>query len=90
MKVSFHKKFLKDLTGLPPAYRKRVEMLVFRAFPEARAVLEVKGVEKLKGHQQHYKIRVGDYRVGFEVTPEGVTFERVLHRKEIYRYFPIE
>jgi len=31
---------------------------------------------------------VGDYRVGVIFEEETVTFCRVLHRKEIYRYFP--
>ncbi len=44
--------------------------------------------EKLKGYAGYYKTRFGDYRVGMRVDGETVTFERVLHRKEIYRKFP--
>ncbi|MCC5620529.1 type II toxin-antitoxin system RelE/ParE family toxin [Nostoc sp. CHAB 5715] len=33
-------------------------------------------------------MRVGDYRIGFTVAGDTITFVRVLHRKDIYRYFP--
>ena len=29
-----------------------------------------------------------DYRVGLSLESDGIVFERVLHRKEIYRYSP--
>ncbi|MGH2412635.1 MAG: type II toxin-antitoxin system RelE family toxin, partial [Microcystaceae cyanobacterium] len=35
-----------------------------------------------------YRIRLGDYRIGLFIEGKTVTFARVLHRKEIYRYFP--
>ncbi len=34
------------------------------------------------------RIRIGDYRLGIIFDGETLIFERVLHRKEIYRYFP--
>ncbi|MGA1264796.1 MAG: type II toxin-antitoxin system RelE family toxin, partial [Prochlorothrix sp.] len=49
---------------------------------------------KLKGYDTYYRIRVGDYRIGLEVLHQSdsgnleIVFVRVLHRKEIYRYFP--
>ncbi|HAO10876.1 MAG TPA: plasmid stabilization protein, partial [Planktothrix sp. UBA8407] len=44
--------------------------------------------KKLKGDDNAYRLRVGDYRIGFYFDGETVTFARVLHRKDIYRYFP--
>ncbi|HMP82104.1 MAG TPA: type II toxin-antitoxin system RelE/ParE family toxin [Verrucomicrobiota bacterium] len=35
-----------------------------------------------------YRIRVGDYRIGFVFEQSVMTFVRSLDRKEIYRYFP--
>ncbi|WP_333425936.1 hypothetical protein [Microcoleus sp. F4-D5] len=31
---------------------------------------------------------MGDYRIGIKVNDGVVYFVRILHRKEIYRYFP--
>ncbi|MBE9160942.1 type II toxin-antitoxin system RelE/ParE family toxin [Tychonema sp. LEGE 06208] len=45
-------------------------------------------LKKLKGDDNTYRFRVGDYRIGFYFDVETVTFARVLHRKDIYRYFP--
>jgi mRNA interferase RelE/StbE len=33
-------------------------------------------------------IRVGDYRIGVVLEDGVVTFVRVLHRRDVYRYFP--
>jgi mRNA-degrading endonuclease RelE of RelBE toxin-antitoxin system len=45
-------------------------------------------LKKLKGDDNAYQLRIGDYRIGFYFDGETVTFARVLHRKDIYRYFP--
>jgi len=45
-------------------------------------------IKKLKAKEDYYRIRVGDYRIGLTANEEVITFVRVLHRKEIYRYFP--
>ena len=46
-----------------------------------------KGAEKLKGRRNGYRIRIGDYRVLYEVSDdEGVVrIIRVGHRREVYR-----
>ena len=65
--------------------------LVKRIFPKIKA-LEIeprpRGCRKLKGEKKLWRIRVGDYRVGFVFEDGAVTFVRYLDRKEIYRYFP--
>jgi mRNA interferase RelE/StbE len=42
----------------------------------------------LRGGRAYYRVRVGDYRVGLAVEDDVVVFVRVLHRREVYRYFP--
>ena len=70
----------KDLRKLPPAEVKRivteVELLTEEPFPH--------GSEKLAGSDHTYRIRVGDYRVVYEVFVPSKTVEiqRVRHRKE--------
>jgi mRNA interferase RelE/StbE len=49
---------------------------------------KINSVKKMKGETCFYRIRVGDYRVGFRVNGDTVIFIRVLLRKEIYKYFP--
>ena len=47
------------------------------------------GAEKLSGHIDLYRIRVGNYRVVYEIDDGQivVTVVKVGHRKEIYRSF---
>ena len=45
------------------------------------------GSQKLSGSERTYRIRVGDYRVVYEVITESrvVEIQRVRHRKDVYR-----
>ena len=45
------------------------------------------GSEKLTGSQRTYRIRIGDYRVVYELLRDEkiVEIQRVRHRKDVYR-----
>ena len=45
-------------------------------------------LKKLKGGEGFWRIRLGDYRIGIIVKSNTIIFVRILHRKEIYKYFP--
>lgn len=47
------------------------------------------GVEKFEGTEQLYRIRVGDYRIIYEVDTQAkeITVHYVRHRREVYRAF---
>jgi mRNA interferase RelE/StbE len=83
-RVEWKKSTRKDLRRLPPATVDRVfaavEMLAQNPFPQ--------GVEKLSGSEHAYRIRLGDYRIVFEVVVEAklVEIQRVRHRKDVYRF----
>lgn len=79
---------MKDLAAIPAKVRSPIEQFVFEEIPGIESIQAAGKVEKLKGHTGCYKTRFGDYRVGMRVQGETVIFERVLHRKEIYRKFP--
>lgn len=48
----------------------------------------VPNLSRMSGASGLYRIRVGDYRIGFAVVEEEVEFVRCLHRRDIYKYFP--
>jgi len=88
MKIGINKVFLKELTKLPLKERLRVEKLIFEDVETFETTDQIPNFKKLKGYRNYYKIRFGDYRVGIKFENNTLFFERVLHRKEIYKFYP--
>ncbi|MBN2571081.1 MAG: type II toxin-antitoxin system RelE/ParE family toxin [Ignavibacteriales bacterium] len=88
MNTIYRKIFLKDLSKTPIKTRKQIEEFVFHEILKMSNVTESKKIEKMKGHLNCYKIRFGDYRLGIKIDKDKLIFERILHRKDIYKYFP--
>jgi mRNA interferase RelE/StbE len=89
MRVLFTKSFAKDLRK----HKKNKELLgqvqgVIESVEQVEAVTELTNIKQLKAGGRYCRIRIGDYRIGITVEDEQVTLIRVLHRKEIYRFFP--
>jgi len=88
MKVEFKKSFEKDLVKiLDSGLLQRIQETI-EEVENAEKLNEVSNIKKLKGDADYYRLRVGDYRIGIKVNDGVVYFVRILHRKEIYRYFP--
>jgi mRNA interferase RelE/StbE len=49
---------------------------------------QIKGLKKLKGYKNAFRIKIGDYRIGIFIERNNVEFARVIHRKDIYKVFP--
>lgn len=45
-------------------------------------------IKAITGFKNFYRLRLKDYRIGFEAKGMIVIFMRAKHRKDIYRYFP--
>ena len=88
MKVEFRKSFEKDLLKILDAKMSERIQEIIEQVEGAENLSGVSNVKKLKGETDYYRIRVGDYRIGIKVKDDLVSFVRILHRKEIYRYFP--
>lgn len=78
--IEFKPRAIKDLKDLTPENRRRVADKV------AALGIDLGGdVKRLTNFTPEYRLRVGDYRVLFEVDDQRVIIYRVLHRKEAYR-----
>lgn len=81
--LTFKNSAAKEFRGLPTNIKQRsgqaIEKLCFDPRPD--------GVVKLKGDDDLYRIRIGDYRVIYEVNDSKQTLQimRVRHRGDAYQ-----
>ncbi len=89
MNTEYLPSFIKDLKKLKktPIYLE-IRKLAFQTIPNCQNITDFKNIKKIRGHKNAYRIRVGDYRIGIFIDNETIMFSRILHRKDIYRYFP--
>jgi len=88
MNIQVNRVFLKELAKLPARERLKVEKLLFEEVESYKSLAQIPNFKKLKGYRNFYKIRFGDYRAGLKFENNTLYFERILHRKEIYKFYP--
>jgi len=88
MKILFEKKFLKDIERITNKAIKRQIESVIAGIEKSTELNSLRNLKKLKGHPFAYRIRVGNYRIGFFYLNQTIILTRVLDRKDIYKYFP--
>ena len=58
-------------------------------FEKAKSITDLPNVKKLTGYKYYYRLRIGEYRLGFEkISGNTIRFIIVAHRKDIYKTFP--
>ncbi len=88
MTVEFLEQFSKDIDAIKDVRIKNTVAEKILELEEADNFNEIRNIKKLKGFKTSYRIRVGDYRIGLFFEKKTIELARVLHRKEIYRFFP--
>jgi mRNA interferase RelE/StbE len=85
----FDRSFGKSLDKLKDKnVKSRVKALI-ESMEKAGAITDLKGVKALKGNTGFCRVRIGDYRAGFEITGKNeILLILVAHRKDIYKRFP--
>ncbi|BEP17750.1 type II toxin-antitoxin system RelE/ParE family toxin [Pyrofollis japonicus] len=82
--VHLTRKAKKQLDNLDPQVRKRIleALLVLRDYGFTQRL----DIKKLKGYKNHYRFRVGEYRVLFELEkPNKIIIYAILPRKQAYQ-----
>lgn len=88
MKVKIDKSFEKDTDKLNnPKLLLKIAICIEQVIV-AKSLDDIQNLKKLNGFKNHYRIRIGDYRVGIVINKNEVIYERFLHRKDIYKYYP--
>jgi mRNA interferase RelE/StbE len=74
---------VKERKRIDPVVRKRIDQALISLQSEPRP----SGVKKLSGLFQDWRVRVGDYRILYQIDDDQqlVTVWRIAHRRDVYR-----
>lgn len=88
MDIEYDKKFLKDLIQVQDkAVKAEFENLLI-ILKDAKDLSQILILKKLRSHAFAFRVRIGDFRVCFYYKDSKISFRRIVHRKDFYRFFP--
>lgn len=87
MNIEIRRSFEKDALKLPLTAQNLLAKII-ENLSQVEKLSELTSCKKLTGYKNAYRIRMGEYRIGFIFENGTVELIRVLGRKEIYKYFP--
>jgi len=61
---------------------------IIDSMQNAKTLASVLNTRKLKGSKNAYRIKIGDYRLGFFLNVNTIELTAFAHRKDIYKLFP--
>ena len=88
MKVLFVKAFEKEISKIKDKRLALSVRFIINTLETSTSLRAVPNVKKLEGHKFAYRIRLGDYRIGFYYQNDVVTLAAFGFRKDIYKKFP--
>jgi len=89
MIIEFDKSFEKSLDKIKNKLLfPRIEKIILE-FEKSKSLTDLPNIKKLTGFKNYYRLRIGEYRLGFEKIDENtLRFILIAHRKDIYKLFP--
>ena len=88
MKTGFLKQFIRDTEKLSIQSVRNEIIKVIKNVKDSASPAGIRGLKKLSGCKNAFRIKIGDYRIGIFIEHDIVEFARVVHRKDIYKVFP--
>ena len=76
------------MADVPSETRVKIENFAFNEPISVSSISSLGKVEKMQGYDGFYKVRFGNYRVSLVIQNETITGKTVMHRREIYKFFP--
>lgn len=89
MKLIFKHSFLKDVRKINDKSLKKRVAVVIRNVESANSLEEIQNISKLKGFNDFYRIRIGNFRIGLMKNNTTIYFVALANRKDIYKRFPL-
>jgi mRNA interferase RelE/StbE len=86
--TAFRESFRRDLLAIRDQRLLRRVTEFIESVEAAASLSDLPNLKSLKDAKNYFRLRIGNYRIGLAIEGQTVVFVRLLHRKEIYRYFP--
>lgn len=81
MKVNIRKSAIKDLKKIS----NKEKEIIYDAIKTLKNFPEIPNIKKLTNFEPAYRLRIGNYRILFDVFDDTIEIGRILHRKESYK-----
>jgi len=80
MKIELRKSAIKDLKNISEPYKTKLhnKIIELQKFPN------IQNIKKLTNFEPAYRLRVGNYRILFDIVGNTIVVGRVLHRQNSY------
>ena len=88
MLVTVKKSFNKDIEKIKDKKLALKIKEVIDSLKNVETITAFSNTKKIKGSSNAYRIRIGDYRLGFFLNENIVELTVFAHRKDIYKLFP--
>jgi mRNA interferase RelE/StbE len=88
MKIQVQKSFEKDISKIGNKDLAAAVLKLIDELENCQLLSEVQHLKKMAGKGGYYRIRIGDYRLGFKLSEQTLILLRFMSRKDIYKYFP--
>jgi mRNA interferase RelE/StbE len=88
MQLEITRKFQKQVSGCNDKKVKSEIKRILEFAEMTESISEIKNLKKLKGYKNYFRIRLGDYRIGIQISENKIIFAAFDKRADIYKYFP--
>ena len=88
MKVAVQKSFEKDISKIKNKLLAQKILSTIEELETFGVISDIPHLKKLKGEGNYYRIRIGEFRLGFKIEKDTIVLLRIMARKDIYKYFP--
>ena len=88
MNVVYTKTITKDVIKIKDKTLILKITTVIETLKKAERIDAINGIKKIKGEQTAFRLRIGNYRLGFYHNNKTIILARFLKRNDIYKVFP--
>ena len=88
MQVIVKESFNKDIEKLKDKKLAAKLKEVIGSLQNIQTITALPNTKKIKGSINAYRIRIGDFRLGFFLNENTIELTVFVHRKDIYKIFP--